>query len=43
MEQLDKDINRKFVYSEIYFFKKWWTELNATMRERVTEFVKNGD
>lgn len=42
MEQLNKGRNRKFVYSEMYYFKKWWTELNSTMRERVTGFVTNG-
>ncbi|KYQ91114.1 EGF-like domain-containing protein [Tieghemostelium lacteum] len=42
VKHLIKDKNKKFSWSEISFFKKWWELRDNTLRESVRELVRDG-
>lgn len=41
-QQLDGHPQRKFTQVEQYYFHRWWTEANETMRAKVHKLVQNG-
>ncbi|KAI4387891.1 hypothetical protein MLD38_000281 [Melastoma candidum] len=36
------DKNRKFIYVEIAFFQRWWTEQSETIKNTVKQFIRSG-
>ena len=36
-----KNADRKFIYVEIAFFKRWWNQQNDNMKDVVRNLVKN--
>ena len=40
--QLEENSDRKFIYVEMAFFKRWWDEQSESMRSRVQALVANG-
>ena len=38
---LEANSERKFIYVEIGYFKRWWDEQTSSMRDRVKKLVKN--
>ncbi|KAI4339645.1 hypothetical protein MLD38_024562 [Melastoma candidum] len=36
------DKNRKFIYVEIAFFQRWWTEQSGTIKNTVKQFIRSG-
>lgn len=42
IEQLAKNDSRKFVYSEIHYFDKWWKEIDQNKRDLVKKMISNG-
>ncbi len=41
-EALMKDPSRKFTQTEMYFFEKWWNEINDTKKEEVKLLIRTG-
>lgn len=37
-----EDSKRKFIYVEVAFFERWWTEQTDAMKDKVRELVHNG-
>jgi alpha-mannosidase len=42
VDELTKDANRKFTFCEISFFSRWWHEQDDNMKQRVKNFLANG-
>eukprot|EP00252_Welwitschia_mirabilis_P007627 TRINITY_DN1919_c0_g1_i1.p1 TRINITY_DN1919_c0_g1~~TRINITY_DN1919_c0_g1_i1.p1 ORF type:complete len:1055 (-),score=246.23 TRINITY_DN1919_c0_g1_i1:132-3296(-) len=42
INSLQEDANRKFIYVEVAFFARWWTEQSEDKKDIVRNLVKNG-
>jgi len=42
VSSLEADPERKFIYVETAFFKRWWDEQNDAMKKKVKSFVSTG-
>ncbi|XP_019849873.1 PREDICTED: lysosomal alpha-mannosidase-like, partial [Amphimedon queenslandica] len=42
MDELGKNEDRKFIYVEIAFFTRWWNEQTDDIKQKVHDFVNNG-
>ncbi|KAL0543429.1 hypothetical protein IC582_018525 [Cucumis melo] len=42
VDSLLRDSNRKFVFAEMAFFQRWWSQQNPTVQKRVRELVEDG-
>jgi lysosomal alpha-mannosidase len=40
---LDENPERKFIYVEMGFFWRWWIQQTEDVRNKVTDFVNNGN
>lgn len=40
---LEENPDRRFIYVEIAFFWRWWVEQTEEIRDKVVEFVKDGE
>jgi len=41
VQSLEQDKNRKFTFSNIYFFKRWWNNQNQDKRSSVQDLLAN--
>ena len=42
IQQLLKNPDRRFIYVEIAFFKRWWDEQTTELKQQVAMLVKSG-
>jgi len=40
---LDENPDRRFIYVEIAFFSRWWNQQTDDMRNKVRQFVNEGN
>jgi lysosomal alpha-mannosidase len=40
---LDENPDRRFIYVEIAFFSRWWNEQTDDIRNKVRQFVNEGN
>ena len=43
MLALDQNSDRRFIYVEIGFFWRWWRQQSDDMRNKVKQFVNEGE